>query len=236
MNGLVLALCALVFPCLLILCVLSAALRRSEPPVPLKTVAAFLGLGLLAVILGEIWHLMAERWLLGRVNFDFYYAFLTASIPEEGLRFLAILYGLRRRLHISLSSAMLLGAVVGLAFATYEHVGYAVLKGWEVWLARSYTSVPYHTLSGAVLGYAAVRWIRERKLGSLGLLAVLMIVHGLGNWPLLDPDAQEPESIFKRFVVSGWAGNIAMLLVVAAIAAALGWKAKKAEAADRPAA
>jgi RsiW-degrading membrane proteinase PrsW (M82 family) len=192
-----------------------------------KDVAPFLGLGFLTIVLGEIWNMSAERWLLGRVDFDFYYAFLTAAIPEEGFRFLLILYGLSRRPYVGLVSAMLLGSLVGLTFATYEHISYAILSGWDTLLARSFTSVPYHTLSGAILGYAAAALLRTRRPGSLGWLVILIVVHGFADWPLDDPTSKEPETLFETFIVSGWAGNVASLIVAIVIAAILGRKAAK---------
>jgi len=216
------ALAALVFPCLLILAGVTAALRRRLQPFSGKTVFAFLGLGLLATILGEIWSMLALRWGLGTVNVHVLYAFLTAAVPEEGFRFLVILYGLARRPRVSLVTAMLLGSLAGLAFAAYEHVGYAVLKGWELWLARSFTSVPYHTLSGAILGYAAAMCLRPRSPKGLIWLGLLIVVHGLGDWPLLDPTEREPASLAEAFVRSGWAGNVISLVVAVVLAVVLG--------------
>jgi RsiW-degrading membrane proteinase PrsW (M82 family) len=214
------------------LCGVVFALRRGHAATSFRTIAAFLGLGLIAVLLGEIWSLLAERWLLGRINVALYYSFVTASMPEEGFRFLAILYGLRKRPDASFVAAMLLGSLVGLVFATYEHVGYAVLNGWRLWLARSFTSVPYHTLSGAVLGYAAVVWSRSRHPKALIGLAVLIVVHGLADWPMVDPSSQEIETPIQSFVSSGWAGNIASLLVVLVLAIIFGRKARRSELHD----
>ena len=229
MNKLALAAAALAFPCFVILYVVVSALRRRQPPISLKSVAAFLGLGLLTAVLGEIWCMAADRWLLGRVNLSFYFAFLTATIPEEGFRFLMIFLGVRRRPQVGLVAAMLLGSLVGLTFATYEHVLYAVSSGWGTWLARSFTSVPYHTLSGAVLGYVAADFIRNRRSASLAWLAVVIIVHGLGDWPLDDPTRKDPDTALETFMISGWAGNIASLLIVSAIAVVLFRKAIRTE-------
>lgn len=232
MNNFALAGAAFAFPCFIILCVVVLALRRRRPQTPFKVVAQSLGLGLLAIVLGEIWNMSADRWLLGRVNLGFYYAFLTAAIPEEGFRFLLILYGLSRRPHVSLVSAMLLGSLVGLTFATYEHVLYAVFSGWGTWLARSFTSVPYHVLSGAILGYAAAVLLRTREPGSLLWFAALIVLHGLADWPMDDPTRKESDSTFEHFVASGWAGNITSLVAAVVIAAILVRKAAKAEAVD----
>ena len=217
---------ALAFPCGMILYGVVWALRRRQPRVYYSTVFAFVGLGLLAIVFGEIWSMSAERWALGRVNIGFYYAFLTAAIPEEGFRFLVVLYGLLRRPHVGLVSAMLLGSLVGLTFATYEHVLYAVFSGWGTWLARSFTSVPYHVLSGAILGYVAAEFLRSRRRRSLAWLGVLIIAHGVADWPLDDPTSQEPDTLAGTFIVSGWAGNVASLLIAAVIALILTRTAK----------
>ena len=118
---------------------------------------------------------------------------------------------------------MLLGSLVGLTFGAYEHVGYALNQGWETWLARSFTSEPYHTLSGAVLGYCAAVAIRTRRPWGLAGLAFLILVHGLADLPLLNPNSDDPVT----FLTSGWAGKIASLAVVtvlAALFARIAWK------------
>jgi RsiW-degrading membrane proteinase PrsW (M82 family) len=218
---------ALVFPCLLILGGVIVALRRQVPPVPFRTVGRFLGLGVAAIILHGVSFLLAEAKLLGRVDTSFYYAFVTAALPEEGFRYLMIRWGLARRPRAGLVTAMLLGSLVGLTFGALEHVSYALDKGWETWLARSFTSVPYHTLSGAVLGYCAAVAIRTRRPWGLAGLAFLVLVHGLADWPLFDPNSDEPVT----FLTSGWAGNIASLVVVAVLAVVFARIARKADAA-----
>lgn len=222
MDKLALAAAALFFPCLIIFCGVVFALRRRLPATTFKTVAAFLGLGFLAVLVGEIWSMVAERWQLGRINLSFFYAFVTASMPEEGFRFLAILYGLWRRPQVSLMTSMLLGSLVGLFFATYEHLGYTVLNGWWLWFARSFTSVPYHVLSGAVLGHSAAVLIRSRDPRALIWPAVLILVHGLADWPMTDPTSSDAETPIQSFVSSGWAGNVVSLIIVAVLAIVLG--------------
>ena len=189
MKQIELALAALVFPFLFILLGVVVALRRQQPRVRLRDVAIFLGLGLLAVVLAAVWCMFAERRILGRVNLGFYYAFLTAAMPEEGFRYLVIRWGLGRRPNVRRITAMLLGSIVGLTFGVYEHIGYAVDQGWGVFLARSFTSVPYHTLSGAVLGYCAAVAIQTRRPWGLAGLAFLILVHGLADWPLLDVES-----------------------------------------------
>lgn len=232
MTRLALAAAALFFPCFMIFCGVVFALRRRLPATTFKSIAAFLGLGFVAVLIGEVSSMVAERWLLGRIDVSFFYAFVTASMPEEGFRFLAILYGLWRRPQVSLMSAMLLGSLVGLFFATYEHLGYAVLNGWGLLFARSFTSVPYHVLSGAILGYAAAILIRTRNPRALIWPAALILIHGLADWPMIDPTNGDAETPLQSFVASGWAGNIASLLVVAIIAVILGRKAMRSDLKD----
>ena len=220
---------ALAFPCLFILCGIVVALRRQVLPVPSRAVWVFLGLGMAAIILHGISFLFADAWLLGRVSHAFYYAFVTAAIPEEGFRYLVIRWGLGRRPRTGLVTAMLLGALVGLTLGAFEHVGYALDKGWETWLARSFTSVPYHTLAGAVLGYCAAVAIRTRRPWGIAGLAFLVLLHGLADWPLLDVESGEPLTRYE-FLNSGWAGNIASLVVVAVLAAVFARTAAKTDA------
>jgi hypothetical protein len=61
---------------------------------------------------------------------------------------------------------------------------------------------------------------------------MLVILHGLADWPLDDPISKDPDTVVETFMISGWAGNIASLLIVAAIAAGLFRKAINAEAND----
>jgi RsiW-degrading membrane proteinase PrsW (M82 family) len=227
MSEFALTTAALAFPCLFILCGLLGALRRQVPPVRFRTAWLFFGLGLAAIVLHGIWFLLADAWLRGRVNFGLYYAFVTAALPEEGFRYLVIRWGLGRCPRANLVTAMLLGGLVGLTFGAYEHIGYALDKGWETWLARSFTSVPYHCLSGAALGFCGAVAIRTRRPLGLAGLAFLVLVHGLADWPLLDPTGDEP----LTFLTSGWAGNIASLVVVAVLAAVFARIARKADAA-----
>ena len=123
---------------------------------------------------------------------------------------------------------MLLGSLVGLTLGAIEHVGYLLDSGWLVWLARSFTSVPYHTLSGAVLGYCAAIAIRTRRPWGIAGLAFMVLVHGLGNWSFLD-GSDEP----LTFLTSGWAGNIFAFVVVAVLAAVLYRIARKTDAAGK---
>jgi PrsW family intramembrane metalloprotease len=230
MHELSLTVAALGFPCLLILVGTTVALRRRVPQVPFGIIWLFLGLGVAAILLHGIAFLFADAWLLGRVNLGFYYAFVTAALPEEGFRYLAIRWGLARRPRSGLVPAMLLGSLVGLTFGAFEHVGYALDKGWATWLARSFTSVPYHTLSGAVLGFCAAVALRTRRPWGLAGLALLVLVHGLADWPLIDLDG-EGTITRNEFVNSGWAGNIASLVVVAAMAAVFAGIARKTDSA-----
>lgn len=230
MRVLALTTAALAFPCLMILSGVVIALRRRDRPVPFRTVWLFLGLGMATVILHGVSYLLANAWLLGRVNFSFYYAFVTAALPEEGFRYLVIRWGLARRPRAGLLTGMLLGSLVGLTSGAFEHVGYALDKGWETWLARSFTSVPYHTLSGAVLGYCGAVAIRTRRPWGLAGLAFLVLVHGLADWPLIDWYGDEPATRYE-FINSGWAGNIASLVVVAVLAAVLARNARKTDVA-----
>ena len=77
------AVVGLAFPGLLILAGVVTALRRRRPPVRFRTVALFLGLGIASLILTGVWSLLAEGWALVRVDPAFYYAVLTAALPEE---------------------------------------------------------------------------------------------------------------------------------------------------------
>jgi len=223
-----LAMAGLLFPGPIILGGLLVALRRQRQPVGYGMALGFLGLGLAALFLEQVWCVFAEHWLLGRFNLAFYFAFLTAALPEEGFRYLVIRCGLARR-EVSLVSAMCLGALVGLIFGIFEHVVYAFEKGWETWLLRSFTSVPYHTLSGAVLGYGVVSAKRTgRPWGGL-LLICLVVLHGLADWPLLPPGSDLPATTWEEFVNSGWFGNVTSLAVVTVLAVVLTCSARQAD-------
>jgi RsiW-degrading membrane proteinase PrsW (M82 family) len=220
---------AVAFPCLLILGGVLVALRRQVPPVSYRAVWLFFGLGVAAIILHGVSFVFADKWLMGRMSRGFYYAFVTAALPEEGFRYLMIRWGLTRRPRTGLVTAMLLGSLVGLTFGALEHVSYALDKGWETWLARSFTSVPYHTLSGAVLGYCGAVAIRTRRPWGLAGLALLVLVHGAADWPLIDVSGDEPVTRYE-FISSGWAGNIASLVVVAVLAVVFARIARKTDA------
>ncbi len=232
MSPLGLAAAGLTFPGLLILAGVVTALRRRRPPVRFRVVALFLGLGVASLLLTGIWSLLAEGWALGRVDPAFYYAVLTAALPEEGFRYLAIFLGLAWRPRRGPVEGMLLGSLVGLAFGTLEHAGYAVVKGWEVWLARSFTSVPYHTLAGAALGGSIALAARTGRPWGLVALVLLVIVHGLADWPVGDPVSEGPDAPAGEFVGTGWAGNIASLVAAVVFTVVMARAARRAEAAE----
>jgi hypothetical protein len=129
---------------------------------------------------------------------------------------------------VGLGAAMFLGSLVGLTFGAMEQVGYASDKEWAVWLARSFTSVPYHALSGAVLGYSAPVAVWTRRRWGRVALAVLVLVHGLADWPFIDMGGGEPLTQYG-FVNTGWAGNLSALVVVAVLAAVFARIARKAD-------
>ena len=221
MSPIALAAAGLAFPGLLILAGVIAILRRRQPPVRYRTVALFLGLGAAALVLTVVWSLLAEKWALGRISPAFYFAVLTASLPEEGFRYLAIRLGLVRRPQFDPQTAMLLGSLVGLVLGAVENAGYAADRGWEVGLARSVTSVPYHALAGSVLGGCITLAFRTGRPWGLAGLALLVAVHGLADWPFHGPERGSPGTPVEEFIGSGWAGNIGSLVVVAVLAAIL---------------
>jgi RsiW-degrading membrane proteinase PrsW (M82 family) len=227
MRDFALVAAAFAFPGMFILSGVVFALRRQVPCVSFRTIWVFLGLGLVMIILHGMSSWFTGPLFLGRVSNEFYYAFVTAAIPEEGFRYLVIRWGLARQRQANLVTAMLLGSLVGLMFGVYEHVGYALDKGWETWLARSFTSVPYHTLSGAILGYCSAVAIRTGRPWGIAGLAFLVVVHGLADWPFWDMPGDEP----LTFLTSGWAGNIASLVIVAPMAGILARIARKSDVA-----
>ena len=228
MRVLALIAAALAFPCMLILASVVVALRRQVPRVSFRTIWVFLGLGVVMILLHGVSSWFWKPLFFGRVGYGFYGAFVEAAIPEEGLRYLVIRWALARRPVTNLVTSMLLGSIVGLTFGAYEHCDYLWSSGWLVWLARSFTSVPYHTLAGAILGYCAAIAIRTRRPWGIAGLAFMVLVHGLGNWSFLDTTVDEQPI---TFVTSGWAGNVAAFAVAAVLAAVLYRNARKTDAA-----
>jgi hypothetical protein len=229
MSRLDLAAAGLAFPGLFILAGVSIALRKLRPPVRFRTIASFLGLGVASLVLTLVWNLFAEGWALGRVSPAFSYAFLTAAIPEEGFRYLAIRLGLGRKPRYGPVAAMLLGSLAGLALGAIENAGYWVDRGWAVGLARSVTSVPYHTLAGAALAGGIALSAGTGRPWGLAALVVLVIVHGLGDWPAGGPESALPDNPLGEFVARGWAGNIASLVAAIVFTIVLARAARRAE-------
>ena len=135
-------------------------------------------------------------------------AMLIAAIPEEGLKFCALLLVVRRFVYPGdLADVILTSLGVALGFAVMENAGYVIRAsavsmagGGVVALVRSVSAVPLHVICGLVMGALTAAAMRDAHVGgqtgSLRLVPALLLpvlIHGAYDFLLMlrrrDPGA-----------------------------------------------
>lgn len=227
-----LALGALIAPgFLLIACI--CFLRRLQPPESYWEIALCFAIGLLSgvvLVAALSWPLdqLTYRFAHAPVALGLYEAFIMAAIPEELSRFFVLRWRLSRMpSRLIASRCLLLGAVVGLGFASLENVGYCLDTGWTTVWERSITSIPFHALAGAIVGYFVGYSITTRNL-NWSLLGVLITstLHGVNNFdpqyfylgnPSNNTDVDFPTHGIESIFITGWPQNIVICLLASGL-------------------
>lgn len=117
-------------------------------------------------------------------------AFLLAAVPEEGIKFLALmLYAYRHRAFDEPMDGIVYGAVASLGFAAIENAMYVSEGGLALAAGRAFTSVPCHALLGAIMGLyvgrAKFRTGASRAWCFVAALFWPILWHTLYDFPLL---------------------------------------------------
>lgn len=125
-------------------------------------------------------------------------AVFMAAIPEEGLKYVALRWGMvPHREFDEPMDGIVYGVTISLGFATLENILYVINGGWTTAAMRALTAVPCHAMLGAIMGYYVGRGtftpeFRE-KLYNKALL-VPIVLHSLYDIPpLVFKSAQQME-------------------------------------------
>lgn len=81
-------------------------------------------------------------------------AFLYAALVEEGVRFLALSFRVRKsHSNFTVLEGTMDGILLGLGFAVFENVSYILTHSGYGVLLRSLSAVPMHIFAGGIMGY-----------------------------------------------------------------------------------
>lgn len=119
----------------------------------------------------------------GSVKFEaFYVSFIVASLVEEGLKFIVVLFLIWKNRNFNEKFDGLVYAVfIALGFASCENIMYVtdeVLGGVETAILRSIISVPAHCFYGIFMGYYLSKAKYVKKINLLFAFLVPFIIHG----------------------------------------------------------
>ena len=161
--------------------------RKDRRPEPKRWLWAAVGLGVLA---GPA-VLLLEYLVLPDIPADTFMgailsSFITAAIPEEGLKFAALYFLAKYCKHFDeLFDGIVYAVCIGMGFAGLENILYltGAEDGWVmVGISRALLSVPAHYFFAVIMGtFFSLGWFdrQNRKIYLFAALAVPIIVHGL---------------------------------------------------------
>jgi len=186
---------------------------RDAHPEPGGVLWATFGLGIAAIVPTCIVALPIDALMLEPLEEPFAKglggAFLTAAIPEELFKFLALyLYAARHKAFDEPMDGIVYGVMSALGFATFENVLYVADGGLGVAVMRAVTAVPGHAFCGAIMGaYVGQAVFRPAEARPLLIKALIwpIVLHGLYDFPLLTLKAAGD--------MSGLSGGVVFLLI-----------------------
>lgn len=160
--------------------------KDNESPEPKKWLWAAVGLGVLVVPVVFLLCLLG----LPVINVDsiwtaFLSSFITAAIPEEGLKFVALFILAKYSKHFDeFFDGIVYAVCIGMGFAGLENILYVF--GNEEWIfvsiSRALMSVPMHYFFAIIMGtFFSLGWFdkRNRKIYFAAALIFPIIVHGI---------------------------------------------------------
>lgn len=161
-------------------------IRKDKRREPIGWLLAAVGLGILvgpAVLLLGYWGLpdIASDSFVGA----FLSSFISAAIPEEGLKFAALYFLAKRCKHFDeMFDGIVYAVCIGMGFAGLENILYVCSD--EDWImlsiSRALMSVPMHYFFAIIMGtFFSLAWFDKRnsKIYMIAALVLPIIVHGL---------------------------------------------------------
>lgn len=179
-------------------------IRKDKRREPIGWLLAAVGLGVLvgpAVLL--LGYLVLPDIPTDTFTGAFLASFISAAIPEEGLKFCALYFLAKRCKHFDeMFDGIVYAVCIGMGFAGLENILY--LFGAEdewilVGIARALMSVPMHYFFAIIMGsFFSLAWFdkRNRKLHLTAALVFPIIVHGIYDTVCFTLDLNED--------LSGW--------------------------------
>lgn len=161
-------------------------LRKDRQPEPIRWLLAAVGLGVLVVLAV----LMLGYLALPDISADtfagaFLDSFINAAIPEEGLKFAALYFLVKRCGHFDeMFDGIVYAVCIGMGFAGVENILYLISAEDEwisVGIARALMSVPMHYFFAVIMGaFFSLGWFdkKNRKVYMTAALILPIIVHG----------------------------------------------------------
>lgn len=213
------------------LLMLAYGLIKTRRPLLSEGLCAGFAGGVLVAIAVISWE-MALEWILplralppwadaaGRAT-------LIAAIPEEGLKFCALLLVVRRFVHPGDMANVIVSSLgVALGFAVMENAGYVIRAsavsltgGGMVALVRSVSAVPLHVVCGLVMGALMASAMRDHQYGGPGnsrrlVLALLLpvLMHSAYDFLLM---------LRRRDPGATWTLQVLPLVMAASVALAI---------------
>lgn len=162
-------------------------IRKDKRPEPIGWLLAAVGLG---ILVGPAVLLLLAYLGLPNIETDtftgaFLSSFISAAIPEEGLKFCALYFLAKKCKHFDeMFDGIVYAVCIGMGFAGLENILYVCSN--EDWvmisISRALMSVPMHYFFAIIMGtFFSLAWfdIRNRKLYMTAALVLPIIVHGV---------------------------------------------------------
>lgn len=196
----------------IVLAVIMVKRDKQREPLGWLLGATAMGVGVALSVIALCFFLLpdiSESTYLGA----FLTSFVSAAIPEEGLKFAALyLLATRCRHFDEVFDGVIYAVCIGMGFAALENVLYLFSADeWiSVGLSRAFLSVPMHYFFAIIMGsFFALGWFdeRNRRFYMTAALALPVVVHGLYDTLCFSISINENLSllILAAFIIGfGW--------------------------------
>jgi len=205
MSGASIIVLTTLLPCIFFIWLLNYLVRLKKVPRILlfKLFAAGMVTPLIAVILEGI--LMPLISVLPQALQNPAEAFIGIAVPEEAVKFAALLLTVRRRREFgTVHDGAVYGISLGMGFALLENILYVIGSDTPMATAlmRGVSAIPLHALVGAFIGLMYARY-RIKAAGSLSL-AYLIAVAIHGSYDLILISRKIPNFLILPLLIVGW--------------------------------